>query len=67
MNGCRWLAEQEAVALTLRAFKQACDEAGIPEHPGGKCPTPDCNCRDLADQVEARAIEIAEAELGRPI
>jgi hypothetical protein len=67
MSDCNWLAERMAERRTLRAFKQACQEAGIPEHPNGECPAPDCNCRDFADQVEARAIEIIEAELGHPL
>lgn len=64
MSTCGWLRDREAEALTLRAFKQACDEAGIAGHPDGKCPFPDCNCRDFADRVEARAIQIIEAQIG---
>lgn len=67
MSGCNWLAQREAERRTIRAFKQAMTDLGIPEHPGGKCPAPDCRCEDLADQVEARAIEIIEAELGHPL
>ncbi len=67
MSGCNWLRKREIKARTLRAFKQACQEAGIAEHPGGKCPTAGCNCEDLADQIEARAIAIIEAELGHPL
>ena len=67
MSDCRWLLERKAERLTIQAFKQAMTEAGIPEHPGGKCPTPDCNCEDLADQVEARAIQIVEEKLGHPL
>ena len=61
---CNWLRNRRVEAITLRAFKQACREAGIPEHPGGRCPSPDCRCEELADQVEARAIEIIEKKLG---
>lgn len=61
---CNWLRNRQADAVVLHAFKQASQEAGIPDHPGGQCPSPDCTCRDLADQVEARAVEIIEEKLG---
>jgi hypothetical protein len=40
------------------AFLQAMREVGLPEHPGGQCPAPGCQCALLADVVEARACEI---------
>lgn len=48
----------------IEAFRQAMDENGVPEHPGGKCPAPDCNCVALADVVEDRALEILEVSRG---
>jgi hypothetical protein len=51
--------------IISRAFLQACDEAGLPPHPGGDCPAGgDCPCEDLAEQIEARTLELVEAELG---
>lgn len=67
MKGCNWMRLREHERLVLGAFKQAITEAGIPEHVDGKCPTPDCNCEDLAGQVEARAIQIVEEKLGHPL
>ena len=48
----------EAFRLTLAAFKQAFAEFGIPEHPGGKCPAPGCQCMPLEALVTARANEL---------
>ena len=67
MSTCGWLRKREAERLTVRAFHQAMAEFGIPHHPGGECPFPGCQCADLADQVEARAVQIVEAALGRPL
>jgi hypothetical protein len=67
MTGCNWMRQREAERLTIQAFLSAMAEFGIPAHPGGKCPAPDCRCRELADQIEARAIEIAEERLGQPL
>jgi hypothetical protein len=64
MNECNWLRHRQRERIVLDAFKQACAEAGIPEHPAGDCPTPGCRCEELGDQVEARAIQIIEAKLG---
>jgi hypothetical protein len=64
---CAWMRRRDAERRTIRAFKQAMADLGIPDHPGGKCPSPDCRCKALADQVEARAIAIVEAELGHPL
>jgi hypothetical protein len=50
--------------IIARAFLQACNEAGLLPHPGGDCPAGDCPCEDLADQIEARMLELVEAELG---
>ena len=47
-----------AFSLTLAAFRQAAAEFGIPEHPGGKCPAPGCQCMPLEALVTARANEL---------
>jgi hypothetical protein len=56
-----------AFSVTLAAFKQAMAEFGIPEHPGGKCPSPGCQCSPLEMLVTVRAEELlglAESEGG---
>jgi hypothetical protein len=60
MTGCNWLRRREAETRTLQAFKQAMTDLGLADHPNGQCPYPGCRCEELADQVEARAIEIIE-------
>lgn len=42
----------------LAAFRQAMAEFGIPEHPGGRCPSPGCQCSPLEALVSARADEL---------
>ena len=66
MTDCGWAARRAEEVVTT-AFLQACREYGIPPHPGGDCPSPDCPCERLGDQIEARAVEIAAAELGVPV
>ncbi len=67
---CGWAerrrAARRASEVVAQAFVQACTEYDIPPHPGGECPSPDCRCKDEAvgDAIEARAVEIAAAELG---
>lgn len=67
MRDCNWMRQRKAERLTIRAFLQAMAEAGIPKHPGGQCPSADCRCLELADQIEARAVQIAEEKLGRSL
>lgn len=67
MSGCGWLTRRGTEHMVIHAFQQACGEFGIPGHLNGECPSPDCDCEALGDQVEARAIEIIEQELGRPL
>jgi hypothetical protein len=61
---CNWSRRQRAERAVTDAFYQAMAEAGIPPHPGGDCPSPDCRCEELADSIEARATELAAARLG---
>ena len=61
---CGWMARRRALAVVARAFEQAMAEHGIAPHPGGDCPTAGCRCRDLAGQVEDRAVQLAAAALG---
>jgi hypothetical protein len=61
---CGWQERQRRQAVVARAFAQACDEAGLDPHPAGECPGLGCPCEDRADQIEARALELVEAELG---
>ena len=53
----------EVTITVADAYLQAMVEFGIPEHPGGQCPAPDCNCEDLIDQVDARALQIVAEDL----
>lgn len=64
MADCAWLQRRRAAAVIVGAFTDACAEAGIAEHPDGKCPAPDCRCRELADPIEKRATELAAQRLG---
>ena len=43
---------------TIAAFKQAMAEFCLPEHPDGRCPSPDCQCSPLEALVTARAYEL---------
>jgi hypothetical protein len=45
-------------AQSIAAWKQAMAEFGIADHPGGKCPAPDCQCSPLSELVTARAYEL---------
>jgi hypothetical protein len=47
-----------AIMQAAAAFRQAMDELGVPEHPNGECPTPDCTCVAVAPLVEVRAYEL---------
>ena len=58
------MARRRALAAVHAAFEQAMTEHGIPPHPGGQCPAPGCPCKEQADQVYDRAIELAAARLG---
>lgn len=60
---CNWLTRQRYEHAIGRAFLQAFEESGLPPHPGGECPAPDCPCGSLIDQIEARAIELAAERL----
>ena len=64
MSACNWLTRRRYEAAISRAFLQAFKESGLPNHPGGECPAPDCPCESMTDAMEARAIELAAAELG---
>jgi hypothetical protein len=64
MTPCSFTARARAEYVVTSAFLQACREHGIPPHPGGECPSPDCRCAELGDRIEARAVEIAAGELG---
>lgn len=48
----------EALDQNIAAFKQAMADLGIPEHPGGQCPSEDCDCLALMEVVTFRAYEI---------
>ncbi len=65
------LTEQEKARLAtfgkgdqavLLAFRQAMEDLGIPPHPDGKCPEPDCPCADYEWVVEARARDLLGLE-----
>jgi hypothetical protein len=47
-----------ALNLSIAAFKQALADFGIPEHPGGRCPSSDCQCSPAEPLVTARAYEL---------
>lgn len=67
MRDCNWMRQRKAERLTIQAFLQAMTEFGIANHQDGQCPAADCRCLELADQIEARAVQIAEEKLGRPL
>jgi acetyl-CoA acetyltransferase len=67
VTDCGWSQRRRAERAVTEAFYQAMEEAGIPPHPGGECPTADCRCEELADSIEARAAELAAAKLGVPV
>jgi hypothetical protein len=67
MADCGWSRRRRAERAVTDAFFQAMAEAGVPPHPGGECPSPDCRCGELADSIEARAEELAAAKLGIPV
>lgn len=48
----------ESFDRNVAAFKQAMAELGIPDHPGGQCPSEDCDCMALVEVVTFRAYEI---------
>ncbi len=64
---CGWSRRRRAERAIVDAFRQAFDESGLPPHPGGECPAPDCKCGEMADSIEARAEELAAAKLGIPV
>ena len=64
MRECSWLTRQRYERAVSQAFLQAFEESGLPDHVNGECPTADCPCESMGDQMEARAIELAAAELG---
>ena len=64
MSACGWLRNRLATLIIAEAFIQAFRESGLPRHDHGKCPTLDCPCDQMTDQIEARAIELAAARLG---
>ena len=64
MTDCGWMQRKRAEQAIAEAFRQAFEESGLPPHPGGECPSPDCRCAELADSIEARAEELAAARLG---
>jgi hypothetical protein len=64
VSGCGWPKRRRYERVVTEAFLQAFDESGLPPHPGGECPAPDCRCEELTDSMEARAIELAAARLG---
>lgn len=64
MRPCGWSRRREIENAISYAFLQAFNESGLPPHPGGECPTPDCPCESMTDAMEARAIELAAARLG---
>ena len=67
MADCGWSRRRRAEQVIAQAFRQAFEESGLPPHPGGRCPSPDCLCEALADSIEARAEELAAAKLGIPV
>jgi hypothetical protein len=67
MADCGWLQRRRAEQAIAAAFRQAFEESGLPDHPGGECPSPDCRCAELADAIADRAEELAAAKLGIPV
>jgi hypothetical protein len=64
---CGWMRRRRAEEVVTGAFLEAMREFGIAEHSNGECPAPGCRCDELADQIEARAVEITAAKLGVPV
>ena len=58
------MERRRAELVIAGAFRQALEESGLPPHPGGECPSPDCPCESMTDAMEARAIEVAADRLG---
>ena len=67
MRDCGWMQRKRAEQAVAEAFRQAFEESGLPPHPGGECPSPDCPCESMTDAMEARAIELAADRLGIPV
>jgi hypothetical protein len=67
MADCGWLHRRRAGQAVAAAFRQAFEESGLPPHPGGECPSPDCRCSEMADSIAARAEELAADRLGIPV
>ena len=67
MADCGWLRRRQARQAIAAAFRQAWEESGLPPHPGGECPAPDCRCSELVDSIAARAEELAAERLGIPL
>jgi hypothetical protein len=51
-------AATEAVDRNLAAWKQAMAEFGVPDHPGGKCPSLPCPCSAMTELITFRAYEL---------
>ena len=64
MADCGWMERRRAELVIAGAFRQAFEEAGLPPHPGGECPSPDCRCAEMTDSIMARAEELAAGRLG---
>jgi hypothetical protein len=64
MADCGWSRRRRAERAVAEAFREAFEESGLPPHPGGECPVPDCRCNELADSIGARAEELAASKLG---
>jgi len=50
--------EDEPTRAVILAYRRAMAGLGIPPHPGGRCPRPDCDCRDWGHAVEVRARDL---------
>ena len=64
---CSWSRAALVSHVVNEAFLQAFAESGLPPHPGGECPAPDCRCAELADAIADRAEELAAERLGIPL
>jgi hypothetical protein len=67
MTDCDWSERRRVERAVTEAFRRAVEESGLPPHPDGECPGPDCRCEELADSIEARTEELAAARLGIPV
>ena len=67
MADCGWMERRRAELVIAGAFRQAFEESGLPPHPGGECPSPDCRCSEMTDSIMARAEELAADRLGIPV